>query len=92
MAYSKVIVNDKVIIDLENDTVDAGHLVSGYTAHDASGELVSGTIPVRTETDLKILDDERLELPAGYYPEKITIWLNTRGLLEWGKITSGKEG
>ena len=30
-------------IDLSQDTVDAAHLVSGYTAHDSTGEAIVGT-------------------------------------------------
>ena len=30
-------------VDISNDTVDAEHLLLGYTAHDSSGNLVTGT-------------------------------------------------
>ena len=35
--YSKVVVNGETIIDLTADTVDAAHLLTGYTAHDKKG-------------------------------------------------------
>lgn len=40
---SKVIINGQTKIDLTADTVDASHLLSGYTAHDRTGAPVEGT-------------------------------------------------
>jgi len=40
--YSKVVVNGKTIIDLTADTVDAAHLLTGYTAHDKKGAPITG--------------------------------------------------
>lgn len=40
---NKVTVNGSTILDLTADTVDAAHLLSGYTAHDASGAPITGT-------------------------------------------------
>lgn len=44
MAKNKVIYDGTVLIDLTNDTVDANHLLSGYTAHDRSGTQISGAV------------------------------------------------
>ena len=41
---NKVTVNNSTIIDLTLDTVVAGKLASGYTAHDASGATITGTL------------------------------------------------
>lgn len=41
---NKVEVNGSAIIDLTSDTVAASHLENGYTAHDASGATVTGTL------------------------------------------------
>lgn len=41
--YSKVVVNGETIMDLTADTVDAAHLLTGYTAHDKKGAPVTGT-------------------------------------------------
>ena len=47
MANSKVqLANGTVLIDLTGDTVEASVLRSGYTAHDASGQAVTGTLNV----------------------------------------------
>lgn len=43
MAINKVEANGETLIDLTNDTVTADTLVSGRTAHLASGEKVTGT-------------------------------------------------
>lgn len=43
MAYNKVEANGETLIDLTSDTVTADTLVSGRTAHLASGERVTGT-------------------------------------------------
>lgn len=48
MAINKVIFDGTTLIDLSSDTVDAGVLASGYTAHDRSGNSITGTF---TETD-----------------------------------------
>lgn len=51
MANSKVILaNGTVLIDLTADTVDASHLLSGYTAHGADGEAVTGTCTYDADT------------------------------------------
>ena len=47
---NKVIVNGQTKIDLTSDTVDAGHLLSGYTAHDKSGAPIEGTCTFNADT------------------------------------------
>lgn len=43
MAVNRVIVNNETILDLTGDTVTAAKLMEGYTAHDKSGALITGT-------------------------------------------------
>lgn len=43
MANNKIIANGETLIDLTADTVTAGTLVSGTTAHDRSGASITGT-------------------------------------------------
>lgn len=51
MANSKVVLsNGTVLIDLTSDTVDASHLLSGYTAHGADGEAVTGACTFDSDT------------------------------------------
>lgn len=42
MGYNKITYNKKVLIDLTNDTVSSDKLLYGVTAHDKSGELITG--------------------------------------------------
>lgn len=48
---SKVVLADgTVLIDLTSDTVDAAHLLTGYTAHGADGAPVTGTCSYDSDT------------------------------------------
>lgn len=54
MAVNKVIINGTTRIDLTGDTVDAGKIMSGYKAHDASGVQITGTlVPGITPTGIR---------------------------------------
>ena len=60
MAVNKVVVNGEAIIDLSADTVTANKLAAGYTAHDRSGAVITGTMagggePVRAK-DVNFID------------------------------------
>lgn len=50
MAISKVIYAGNVLIDLTNDTVEESKLLSGYTAHGADGEQVTGSCTFDADT------------------------------------------
>ena len=43
MGINKVQYGNTVLIDLTSDTVTADKLMQGYTAHDRSGALITGT-------------------------------------------------
>lgn len=43
MAINKVIYGSNVLIDLTGDTVEAGKMLTGYTAHDKTGASIIGT-------------------------------------------------
>jgi len=47
---SKVVYGNDVLIDLTADTVDAAHLLSGYKAHAADGEQVTGACTYDADT------------------------------------------
>lgn len=49
MAKSKIVLDDEVLIDLTEDTIEPGTLEEGVTAHDASGEPITGTFTIREE-------------------------------------------
>ena len=51
MAISKVVLRDgRTLIDLTDDTVTSENLVAGKTAHDASGEVITGTLSMNSLT------------------------------------------
>ena len=44
MAHNRVIFGDETLIDISKDTVTPQTLAKGYTAHDANGEQIVGTM------------------------------------------------
>ena len=65
MAVNKVVYGNTTLVNLTNDTVAANHLRSGYTAHDKSGQLITGTLTqgeagsvYQDENGYVVLDDE----------------------------------
>lgn len=50
MAYNKVIYGGSTLIDLTADTITAADLASGVTAHDKSGEAITGTNTFDSDT------------------------------------------
>lgn len=47
---NKVIYGGTVIIDLTSDTVDPSHLLTGITAHDSSGAIITGSCSYDADT------------------------------------------
>jgi hypothetical protein len=45
---NKVVFGDETLIDLSSDTIAANKMLNGTTAHDKSGALISGNIPIQT--------------------------------------------
>lgn len=70
MGYSKVVVNGTTKLDLTQDTVSAGVMVQGYTAHDKAGEPVEGNIPVRN-SDSITESEGKVQIPSGYYKSDV---------------------
>lgn len=58
MSVNKVVYGKKTLIDLTNDTVMASALLSGYTAHDKTGAVITGSAKseatIRSEIDAEI--------------------------------------
>ena len=48
MAVNHVIINGETVVDLRNDTVSAGKLLKGATAHDKTGAAITGTLSFAT--------------------------------------------
>lgn len=51
MAVNKVVIKDKIALDLTGDTVTPSDLVEGVTAHDATGMQITGTRPATSGTN-----------------------------------------
>lgn len=46
MGVNKVVYNNQTLVDLTADSVTGDVLLEGYTAHNASGDLITGTLPL----------------------------------------------
>lgn len=61
MPVNKIIFDNKTLIDLTNDTITADKLLKGYTAHDKSGETITGTYEVGSSggssADTNLIDE-----------------------------------
>lgn len=65
--YNKVVYAGQVLIDLTADTVTAEKLLSGYTAHDKSGTIITGTCNFDAYTsDATAVADEILNGKTAY--------------------------
>lgn len=71
MAYSKVIFNGTTLIDLTDDTVSSGSLLSGIVATDNGGTEITGAIATKSGADLTTSGDT-VTVPVGYYAEQAT--------------------
>lgn len=60
---------DKVLdmTDTSNDTVTAATLLAGYTAHNASGELITGIMPNKGAWTANTTGNGNVSIPAGYH-------------------------
>ena len=67
MGINKIQYGDNILIDLTNDTVSAAKILSGYTAHDKSGELITG-VAVGEVTCIKNLEEliSNYDSPEGF--------------------------
>lgn len=89
MGVSKVIFGNQTILDLTGDTVDSSHLLTGYTAHGADGEVVQGACDYDANTsDATATASEILATKTAYKNgAKITGEMPNRGAVS-GSISS----
>lgn len=87
-----VLTNGEVLIDLTADTVDAAHLLSGYTAHDKSGAPITGTNTFDSDTsdDTAAVSEILVGKTAHARGTKLTGTMPDNGAVA-GKITT-KDG
>jgi len=86
---NKIIYGGTVLIDLTGDTVDASHLLSGYTAHDKSGAPITGSCDYDADTsDATAKAAEILATKTAYVSgSKVTGTMPNRGAVT-GTISS----
>lgn len=47
MAVNKVVYGSRTLVDLTQDTVASDKLVRGYTAHDKTGNAITGSLKIQ---------------------------------------------
>lgn len=76
MAVNKVVFGTTVLVDLMSDTVASDKMLSGYTAHDKSGAIVTGNITTNTAGALSA-SGPTVSVPAGYYTSMVSKTVST---------------
>ena len=98
MAISKVNYGNNVLLDLTGDTIKKEKLLSGFTAHDASGEQITGTMAIQESKSVAITKSgTTIVTPDDGYEsiKKVSVDVNVSGGFpngtEWtqSNITSG---
>lgn len=92
MANNKIIYFGEVLMDLTGDTVTADKLLSGYKAHDKSGEVITGTCAFDSDTSSGTVDASEILSGEIAFSQgnKITGTMPNRGAVS-GKIAT-KDG
>ena len=90
MGINKVVVNDEVKLDLTADTVSPSTLATGITAHDKSGNIITGIMDnslIPTETLLEFTGD----LSYFDYNGRMDNWFKTyKNLLSFDDVTDAQ--
>ena len=65
--YNKVVWGDKTLIDLTGDTIEPQYIIQKKTAHDRSGNIITGTCPFDADTSgATVTADEILDGEVAY--------------------------
>ena len=90
--YNKVVFGGDTLIDLSSDTVEAGKVLTGYTAHDKTGAPITGTCDFDSDTtDANATAAEILSGRTGYVNKnKLTGTMPNNGAVS-GTISSAAE-
>jgi len=93
MAKNKIIFGDEVLIDLTQDTVTADKMLSGYTAHSASGSVITGSCTFDADTsDANATTAEILSNKIAYVnSNKLTGSMPNRGAIAGVISTKSQE-
>lgn len=89
--YNKAVFNGKTYIDLSSDTIQADKVLYGYTFHDRSGAILTGTNTYDADTsDANASTSEILSSKTAYVNGvKVTGSMNNQGA--WSALVSEKE-
>lgn len=66
MAYSKIVVNGVVVMDVTQDTVTSSTLLNNITATQANGERTTGIVVSKTANDITF-NGQTINIPGGIY-------------------------
>lgn len=89
--YNKAVFNGKTYIDLSSDTIQADKVLYGYTFHDRSGAILTGTNTYDADTsDANASTSEILSSKTAYVNGvKVTGSMNNQGA--WSALVSKKD-
>lgn len=89
--YNKAVFNGKTYIDLSSDTIQADKVLYGYTFHDRSGAVLTGTNTYDADTsDANASTSEILSSKTAYVNGvKVTGSMNNQGA--WSALVSEKD-
>lgn len=84
MAISKIIYGGNTLLDLTSDTVKANNLLTGFTAHGADGELITGTCSYDADTseDTAVAAEVLINKTAHVKGSKITGTMANNGAVD----------
>ena len=86
MAVNKIVINNEVKLDLTADTVSPSTLASGITAHDKSGNIITGTaLTGFVADDLKFSGDLTLFNVSGRFDRIINKYFDSVKLGGWSE-------
>lgn len=92
MAYNKVVLGDETVLDLTGDTVAADKLAEGYTAHDASGNQITGTMASGGDDPFTPIQDGKtriyVNLREGRTSPMLGVCPNGTVIVDWGDGTA----
>lgn len=87
MAHNKIVFGDETLIDLTQDTVNAGSMLAGKTAHDMAGNIITGNIPNNGNVDVAISHKDTVyTIPNGYHGGGGSVYISSE---EKNKIIAG---
>ena len=85
---SKVEINGATLIDISNDTVTANILAEGYTAHDKTGNTITGTLTQQSGKTVTPGTSDVVAVESGKYTTG-TVYIKGDSNLTAGNIKSG---